>query len=78
MPETKTKVVRHHNIGDITIKEIVDEAEGSEFHVDVSQDGSAWIVEGSLDKAVLTALGYKYDGDNSQFSSFAQRMLGIK
>ncbi len=33
---------------------------------------------GSVDEAILGAMGHKYLGQNSQFADFASKMLGIK
>lgn len=68
-----------HIIGDIQIVEYTskcDKKSEFRFHVyvkgeDVCQDFN------SLDAAILGALGYKYDGVNSQFARFSTKMLGI-
>lgn len=45
-------------------------------------DGEKWrrvhVVSASLDQAMLTYLGEKYQGGNSQFADFALKMLEIK
>lgn len=72
------KVTSIYDIDDIQIVEYeTRDSNELKYHPYVSGSDTGLRCD-SLDEAVLTALGFKYDGRNSQFAYFAYRMLGIK
>lgn len=67
-------------VGNIKIDKVKNKFSfGGDYMYEVSVDGRRQSgVSHNLDVALLIALAYKYDGLNSQFAYFANRMLGIE
>lgn len=72
------QVVTSHIIGDIQIIEYEQKQDRTKrgFSVYINKGRTGYTAD-TLDLAILTALGIKYDGRNSQFALYAARMLGI-
>lgn len=71
-------IVQDHRYGDFLIREYLDKENGTLFHVYIDggkQDTNTSVP--SLEEGILAAFGEKYGGQNSQFASFAKKMLGI-
>lgn len=71
-------VVEDHVLGDIMIREAISDEkdEGNLFYIYVGGKDTHHHTD-TIDGALLVALGFKYDGPNSQWARFAQRMLSL-
>lgn len=75
--ERHPKAVEFHYINGITLFRVVGYF-GQEFEWSYAFDRPSSHFFYSLDSALLGALGEKYQGRNSQFAEFAERMLEIR
>ena len=72
-------VLNAHRIGDIQIVETLasDRADGNNFYCFVNETNTHLYAH-TLDYAVVVALGYKYEGRNSQAARYFAAMVGMK
>lgn len=71
------EIQKVHTVGDIQIVEYASRHEDNKTQYHIYVDGKdSRLASNTLDEAILGALGFKYDGRNSQFAYFALKMLG--
>lgn len=71
------KVIKVHTIGDLTIVEYENSFDNQVLFHAYYGDLDTHESFGTLDIAIVGALGYKYDGRNSQACRYFVRMIGM-
>ena len=69
-------VLTTHVIGDYQIIEYINDDKERGFHIYVNFSDTNWSTD-TLDKALVAAISYKYDGCNTQAHCFISRMLSL-